>query len=295
MKKALVTGGTGFIGSNLCRRLLKDGWKIFLITKKEFGYDNIIDIKEKLEIYEYEDNFFELMEYIKRTEADVVFHLASTIITEHKAQDIHKILQGNITFGTEILEAMKYSKTKLFINTGTYWQHYNNEEYNPVDLYAATKQAFQDIIKYYTEAENIRCITLKLFDTYGEKDKRPKLINLLNKFADKGIELNMSPGEQILDLVHVEDIVEAYIVAYENLNKDLFLRDEKYVVATEERYQLKEVIQLFEEISNKKLNINWGGREYRKREVMIPWNDYKVLPNWKRKINLKEGLLKYAK
>lgn len=295
MKRALITGGTGFIGSNLCRRLLKDGWKIFLITKKEFGYDNIIDIKEKLEIYEYDDNFLELMEYIKKIDVDVVFHLASTIITEHKSEEVHKILQGNITFGTEVLEAMKYSNTKLLINTGTYWQHYNNEEYNPVDLYAATKEAFQNIIKYYVEVENIRCITLKLFDTYGENDKRPKLINLLNKFADEGTELNMSPGEQLLDLVHVEDIVEAYIIAYENLNKDLSLRDEKYAVATEERYQLKEVIQLFEEISNKKLNINWGGREYRKREVMIPWNDYKVLPNWKRKINLKEGLLKYAK
>lgn len=290
MKRALITGGTGFIGSNLCRRLLEDGWKIFLITKKEFGYDNIIDIKEKLEIYEYEDDFFELMEYVKKIDVDVVFHLASTIITEHKSEEIHKILQGNITFGTEILEAMKYSKTKLLINTGTYWQHYNNEEYNPVDLYAATKEAFQNIIKYYVEVENIRCITLKLFDTYGENDKRPKLINLLNKFADEGTELNMSLGEQILDLVHVEDIVEAYIVAYENLNKDLHLRDEKYAVVTEERYQLKEVIQLFEEISNKKLNISWGGREYRKREVMIPWTSYKILPNWKRKISLKKGL-----
>lgn len=293
MKKALITGGTGFIGSNLCRRLLKEGWEIFLITKKEFGYDNIIDIKEKLEIYEYEDNFSELMEYVKRVEADVVFHLASTIITEHKARDIHKILQGNITFGTEILEAMKYSNTKLLINTGTYWQHYNNEEYNPVDLYAATKEAFQNIIKYYVEVENIRCITLKLFDTYGENDKRPKLINLLNKFADEETELNMSPGEQILDLVHVEDIVEAYVVAYENLNKDLYLRDEKYAVATEERYQLKEIIQLFEEISNKKLKISWGGREYRNREVMIPWSKYEILPNWNFKISLEQGLRKY--
>lgn len=290
MKKALITGGTGFIGSNLCRRLLNDGWKVFLITKKEFGYDNIVDIKEKLEIYEYEDKFFELMNYIKETQADVVFHLASTIITEHKSEDIHKILQGNITFGTEILEAMKYSKTKLLINTGTYWQHYNNEQYNPVDLYAATKEAFQNIIKYYVEVDNIRCITLKLFDTYGENDKRPKLINLLNKFAEEQTELNMSPGEQILDLVHITDVVEAYIIAYKNLINNLEIKDEKYAVATDERYSLKEIIELFEKISNKKLRINWGGRDYRKREVMIPWNNYKVLPNWKRKVNLEKGL-----
>lgn len=288
MKRALITGGTGFIGSNLCRRLLKDGWKIFLITKKEFGYDNIIDIKEKLEIYEYEDDFSELMEYIKRIEVDVVFHLASTIITEHKAQDIHKILQGNITFGTEILEAMKYSNTKLLINTGTYWQHYNNEEYNPVDLYAATKEAFQNIIKYYVEVENIRCITLKLFDTYGENDKRPKLINLLNKFADEGTELNMSPGEQILDLVYIDDVVEAYLVAYNNLVNDPILKNKKCAVVTEERYRLKEIVDLFEKTSGKKLNINWGGREYRKREVMIPWNNYSKLDNWKFKNKLKD-------
>ncbi|WP_047383269.1 NAD(P)-dependent oxidoreductase [Cetobacterium sp. ZWU0022] len=293
MKKALVTGGTGFIGSNLCRRLLNEGWKVFLITKKEFGYDNVLDIKNKMDIYEYEDNFNELMEYIKSIEVDVVFHLASTIITEHTPNDIHKILQGNIVFGTEVLEAIKYSKTKLLVNTGTYWQHYNNEEYNPVDLYAATKEAFQNLIRYYTEAEELRCITLKLFDTYGEKDKRPKLINLLNKFADEGTELNMSPGEQILDLVHVDDIVEAYLVAYKNLIENPDLKYKNYAVASGDRYSLKEVIELFENLSGKKLNINWGGREYRKREVMIPWDKYEILPNFKNKIKLEKGLEKF--
>lgn len=292
-KKFLVTGATGFVGSNLSRKLLELDCKVSIISKQEFGYQNIEDIKESLDIFEYDGNILNLIEYMKKNKFDGVFHLASLFIAEHESLDIDNLIDSNIKFGVQLLEAMKESEIKLLVDTGTSWQHYENQDYNPVDLYAATKQAFQDIIKYYTEAENIRCITLKLFDTYGENDKRPKLINLLNKFADEGVELNMSPGDQMLDLVYIDDVVEAFLVAIKELIKNKDIKNEKFAVASGNETSLKKVIETFENISNKKIKVNWGGKKYRKREVMNLWNNYIILPNWKYRMTLEKGLKKY--
>lgn len=294
-KKAIVTGATGFVGSNLCRKLIEENWEVSIISRKGSNYSNLKDIKKKLNIFEYDGNIETLIEFFKENNGDVVFHLASLFIAEHNIKDVDRLIESNLKFGLHVLESMKESKIKLLINTGTSWQHYNNEDYNPVCLYAATKEAFEKLIKYYVEAENIKAITLKLFDTYGENDKRPKLINLLNKFADEGTELNMSLGEQELDLVHIDDVVEGFIKAYEYLIENKRLNYENFGIATGRAIQLKELINTFENVSGKKIKINWGGREYRKREVMKLWNTYNKLPNWRAKISLEEGLKKYKK
>ena len=188
---------------------------------------------------------------------------------------------------------MKESGIKKIVNTGTSWQHYKNQKYNPVCLYAATKQAFEALIEFYIQSENFKVITLKLFDTYGENDKRPKLINLLNKFADEQTELIMSKGEQILNLVHVNDVCNAYHLCIKILNNDKFIGMKSYCLSGDKTYKLKEVIQIFESVTGKKINVSWGGRSYRKREVMKLWNKGVKLPNWEPKITLEQGLKLY--
>lgn len=292
MKRAIVTGATGFVGSNLCKYLIENNWEVSIISRPSSDYTNINSVLNKVQLFEYDWNVEKLISFFKEKEADVVFHLASLFIAEHESNQINQLVDSNIKFGLHILEAMKESSTKQLINTGTSWQHYHTNEYNPVNLYAATKQAFESLIKYYTEAENIRCITLKLFDTYGESDTRPKLINLLHKFADENKELNMSPGEQILDLVHVDDVVRAFVKAYEYLVEHR-TKYEEFGVGSRKPIQLKDLIDKFELVTGKKLNIIWGGRSYRKREVMKLWDAYEPLPGWNVEINLEEGLQKY--
>ncbi|WP_321328355.1 NAD(P)-dependent oxidoreductase [uncultured Ilyobacter sp.] len=289
-KKAVITGGTGFVGSNLSRELLKQGWEVFIISQKEFGYKNIEDIKNKLNIFEYDGNIQKLINFFKDSKADVVFHLASVFISEHKTDDINLLIDSNLKFGTHILEAMKESNTELIINTGTSWQHYNNENYNPVCLYAATKESFEKLMEYYIQGENLRAITLKLFDTYGETDTRPKLINLLNKFSREKTQLDMSPGDQVIDLVHVDDVVNAFIQAYEYLSENKSVKNEEFAVSSGREIKLKELISIYEKVTGNKVLVNWGGRTYRKREVMNLWKNFKKLPKWECTISIEEGL-----
>ena len=64
-----------------------------------------------------------------------------------------------------------------------------------------------------------------------------------------------------------------------------------YSVMAEERFTLKELSVVFEKATKTKLNINWGEKQYRDREVMIPWENGVLVPEWKSKTNLMEGIL----
>jgi nucleoside-diphosphate-sugar epimerase len=293
MKNIVVTGAAGFVGSNLVRFLLKKNFKIYVILRTNSDLANLADIKEEIKIFRYDNEINNLIDFFTVVKPITVFHLASNFIAEHESNQIDSLIQSNITFGLHLMEAMKVSGTKQLINAGTSWQHYNNDDYNPVCLYAATKQAFEALIEYYVQAEGLKVITLKLFDTYGENDTRPKLINLLNKFADENIELNMSPGEQFLNLVHITDVCEAFYVGSQLIDTEEYEGHHSFAVSSDRNYKLKEVIELFEVVSGKKIKVNWGGKPYRKREVMSVWDKGVKLPYWKPTLTLEEGLSRY--
>jgi nucleoside-diphosphate-sugar epimerase len=227
-----------------------------------------------------------LVSIFQKNVPDVVFHLAA----ETDACQIDALVESNILFGTQLLEAMTQTGTQYFVNTGSYWQHYQGKGYNPVNFYAATKEAFENILKHYTESGSIQAVTLKLFDVYGPGDERNKLFNQLNDAYLRQETLAMSPGEQKLDLVYVDDVVEAYSRAADllcsnsaaELNADYAVTSLKYV-------SLKKVVELYQRVSKRHIKINFGARPYRDREVMIPWKG-KPVPGWKARVPLETGI-----
>jgi nucleoside-diphosphate-sugar epimerase len=289
MAKVVVTGATGFIGSKLCKKLVNENFEVHIISRFSSTYENLSNIKDNINIFEYNNKICDLINFFKSISPDIVYHLAAFTNHNHKSKDINKLINSNIRFGTHVLEAMYKSNTSKLINTGTYWQHYKNENYNPVNLYAATKQAFEDIIKYYVNAMDFNVITLKLFDTYSEEDNRDKLIKLLGKFSQEKKKLKMSPGAQKIDLVHVDDIVDAFITAYKLIKKKE-IEHKKYAVSSGKKITLKDLVKLYKKVTAKEVLIEWGGKPYREREVMEPWDNYELLPGWEPKISLEDGL-----
>jgi len=208
---------------------------------------------------------------------DLVFHLASVFLSEHKPEQIRPMLEANLTFGCHLLEAMAASGCRLLVNTGTSWQHYENADYNPVNLYAATKQAFEDLARYYVEAKGVRMITLKLFDTYGENDPRPKLFPMLAKIAKTQEVLKMSPGEQWVDFVHVDAVCSQFLAAARRLLRHEVEKAETYGVSSGNPKPLRDVVADYANEHGVSLNIEWGSRPYREREVMQLWSRFKTL------------------
>jgi len=287
--KVLVTGATGFIGQNLVKVLLAHGFEVHVIIRESSNRNNI---DSGVTFFEYSGVIEDLIAYTQKEGFNGIIHLASLFLATHTPKDIAMLINSNVTFGTELLEAAKHSNIKWFINTGTFWQHFEGDEYNPVNLYAATKEAFESVAKYYVETSELIFTTIKLNDTFGPNDTRNKVFNLWNKIAKSKETLEMSAGEQLIDISYIDDVVNAYLILAKHLNSKsaMTFQNRTFVVTQEQKLSLKELATLFEEATNSTLNITWGAREYREREVMNPWSNGEKVPGWKQQFSLEKAI-----
>ncbi|MDD2199725.1 MAG: NAD(P)-dependent oxidoreductase, partial [Bacteroidales bacterium] len=278
----LITGGTGFIGTHLIKAL-SNHYKIHVLVPPDLDFT----VPEYVSVFEFSENIRELHQYINENQIEGIIHLATLYVAQHQAEQIKDIILSNVYLGTAILESIKNTQVKWFINTGTYWQNFKSDskEYCPANLYAASKQAFIDMAAFYTETSSLRFVTLKLSDTFGKGDTRRKLFNIFKEAADTKEPLLMSKGEQYLDILYIDDIISGFTHLINLLEQDKELLNE-YVLVAQQRYNLKEIAGIFEKVSGKKLQIVWGGRPYREREIMCPWQKGTPLPGWKAKLSL---------
>lgn len=287
-RRALVTGATGYIGSQLVRRLVRDGWEVAIVARPGSSLAVLDAVLPVISVQLHDGSTDGMIAAVAAARPDVVFHLASLFLAQHKSDDIAALVGSNLLFSTQLVEAMAVNDVHYLINTGTSWQHYESAIYNPVNLYAATKQAFEDILAYYVEAGLLKTITLALFDTYGPNDPRKKLVTLLRSTAASGVALHMSPGEQVIDLVHIDDVLDAFVLAAAQIEKQA-TSSAHYGVSSGETLSLRQFVQLFEKVTGKPVPIVWGGRAYREREVMVPWRA-PALAGWAPRIRLEDGL-----
>lgn len=286
MRNIILTGATGYIGRKLLARLTKQGYPVAVIVRESSARIN--SLPENVENIFYDGTVDSLAKGMKDKTSALVIHIASLFLTQHKPADITYLIDSNIKFPCHLLEAMYACNLKEFINTGTSWQHFENGDYNPVNLYAASKQAFVDLLKFYQEAYKFKAITLELFDTFGPNDERRKLFHLLQEAAQTGKELKMSPGEQLLDIVYIDDVLNAYEIAIDKSGSLTGV----FTVASGKLYSLQEIVAIYSKISQKKLNIEFSALPYRLREVMKPWEHHKNLPGWACQFSLEDGIKK---
>jgi nucleoside-diphosphate-sugar epimerase len=237
----------------------------------------------------------ELAALLERRKTDAVVHLAGCFVSEHGPDDVEPLVEANVALGTRLLEAMRLAGVSRLVDTGTAWQHYHSDGYRPVNLYAATKQAFGDILQYYVDLGTVRAVTLDLFDTYGPGDWRPKLVPALLAALRSGRELAMSSGDQSLDLVHVEDVCQAYEVATRRLLAGDPARHATYSVSTGAPRTLREVVRTLEQAAGATLSVAWGARPDRAREVKTPWRGGERLPGWAAQVALEDGFARLVR
>lgn len=288
--KILVSGCTGFIGGHLVRRLEDEGHAVWAIIRGSSSKDKLPG--GNVQTYTITDDIQDLIAFMEKEKFEGVMHLASLFLAAHKPEDVKGLIESNVLFSTALLEAAVQARIPWFINTGTFWQHYESKEYSPVNLYAATKQAFEAIAAYYLETSPINFVTLKLSDTFGPGDTRPKIFNLWSKISKSGETLEMSPGEQQIDISYVGNVIDGFLRLVILLSGEEAdnIRGRSFALRSGERMTLKELAGVFEEVTGVKMNIDWGKKQYRSREVMVPWETGETIPGWQPRVSLREGI-----
>lgn len=284
--KILLTGATGFVGTNFVLNLHKKYEIIALVRQSS----DVSKIDKFCKIYRYDESIESIQTVFESEKIDGVVHLASLVqSTNQPITDLKKLLNANILFGGYIIEELLKYETLFFVNAATFGSYCNSITYRPFTLYAAIKKAFEDIMYYYSLTSKTIFTNLLLFNNYGPHDSK-YLFFYLNKISKTNEELKMSDGSQIVDYSHVYDVVNGFDCLIELIQKDPeFCKDKIFSLKGKERKTLKEVIEIYEKILGKKLNIKWGARPKRELEIMQPWEGGETLPNWEQKISLEEG------
>jgi nucleoside-diphosphate-sugar epimerase len=226
----------------------------------------------------------ELVDRIAEFKPDAVIHLATHFLASHDVTDISTLVRSNIEFGTFVLEGAAQCSARV-LNVNSAWQHVEGAAYSPVSLYAATKQAFSDIAEYYAQVRELEIRDVTLFDSYGPGDTRMKLVPLLLSAARSGASLDMSDGNQLIDLTYVDDVAVGLLHAA--LASDLPLST---VIRTWNPLTIREVVARVEAVTGTSLAVNWGVRPARPREMRTDWVFGTALPGWQPTVSMEDGL-----
>jgi nucleoside-diphosphate-sugar epimerase len=288
-RRALLTGGTGFIGLALARRLSADGLIVTAAVRSTSDPGRVALLREVAQVQTLDPHSGPLP-ILCEAKPDVVFHLASKFVAEHRPDQVDAILRDNIVFGVRLLEAMKQSGARRLVSASTTWQRFDSEAYSPANFYAASKQAFEDFTQYYVEAAGFGVIHLVLSDTYGPEDRRQKLFSVFAVALGANRPVAMSGGEQFLDLVHVADAAAAFAAAGERVASCPLPSVERFAISSGRPIRLRELAGQYELAAGQALNIAWGERPYRAREIFKPTIHFAPVPGWKPTVDLTTGL-----
>jgi len=279
---ALVTGASGFVGRHLVSTLIADGVEVHAAVRSSSTRPppSVPGVR----VHRLNDPSSQIPEVVHTVQPAVVFHLATHFAARHQPSEIIAMLESNVVFGTTLTQACAETGAR-FVHATSAWQHFEGASYEPVSLYAATKQALVDIIEYFRVAEGLDAREVCLFDTYGPDDDRGKLISLLITTARSGAELAMSSGNQLIDLVHIDDVVSALLVAARAGRVE-----DRLVARTGAPLRVRELAEIIAEVSGQELKLRWGARPDRGREMV---NDWAVSGNnlgWRPKVALRDGI-----
>lgn len=233
-EKVLITGGAGFIGSNLARRIVDLGGEVTIVDSMipEYGGNlfNLNGYESKLNINfsDIRDRFS--MEYLLQNKS-IIFNLAGQTSHLDSMIDPHNDLEINCVAQLSLLESCRKvnpSARIIFASTRQIYGKPNylpvNEEHkiNPVDINGIHKHASELYLKLYSDVYNLRSCSLRLTNTIGPrmriKDARQTFLGIWIKNLIKGDPIEVWGGEQLRDFNDVDDVVDALIICAKNQN-----------------------------------------------------------------------------
>ncbi len=279
--KILVTGGAGYIGSFMVKRLLERGDEVVIADSLERGREEVVETRAQFKKGNLLDKNF-VAEVFKDIKYDAVIHFAGFILMGESMENPGLYFTNNVFPSINILEEMVKSGSNNFIFSSSAGVYGNPEsvpiieesQTRPTNPYGESKLMVEKILKWFYKTKNINSVALRYFNASGasldgsmgeahipESHIIPNIIYALlqNKpFELFGNDYKTKDGTCVRDYVHVLDLVEAHVLAIEKIKKDNgnFI----YNVGTGNGYSNKEIIEMVEKVSGRKVDVNYSSR-----------------------------------
>jgi UDP-glucose 4-epimerase len=226
MRKALVTGGAGFIGSHLSKRLLAENWQVCIIDNLSTGFkSNIPDGAEFIFLDISEDDF---INNLPKMRFDAVFHLAAQSSGEISFDNPEYDLKTNCLSTLMLLDWCLKSKINRFIYTSS-MSIYGDQEIQPVkedaqpkpkSFYGVGKLASESYLSIYSKL-GINATALRLFNVYGPgqnmENLRQGMVSIYMAYILRKDQILVKGSpDRYRDFVYIDDVIEAYMKCLDN-------------------------------------------------------------------------------
>jgi nucleoside-diphosphate-sugar epimerase len=293
MKRVLVTGGAGFIGSHLCEGLLARGYQVRVLDSLVYGRRE--DVPAAVEFIQ--GDIRELATCQRAAEGmDGVFHCAAMSRSGPSQEQIDICTQSNITGTQNMLLAARDAGARHFIYSGSSTYYGNrpvpHRESDPPDLlniYGLTKQVGEEYCLLFDRTSDLACVVLRYFNVYGPRQPQTGAYALvlgifLNRHAENKVLEIHGGGSQRRDFVHVRDVVAANIAAFERA-REKGVRGEIFNVGSGENLSVK---QLADMISPHQVDTQ--ARQGDAAATLADISKIKARLGWAPKVSFAEGL-----
>ena len=304
--RVLITGGAGFIGSNLAIRLQEHGAKVLLVDSliPEYGGNlfNINDIagRVRLNISDVRDEHS--LKYLVRNQ-DYIFNLAGQTSHIDSMRDPFTDLEINCRAQLSILEVCRKHNPGIKVLFASTRQIYGKPEYlpvdekhplRPVDVNGINKMAGEWYHILYNNVYGIRTCSIRLTNTFGPrmrvKDARQTFLGVWIRLILEGKPFEVWEGEQLRDFTYVEDVVDALLLSATREEAD----GQIFNLGGETSISLKDLAALLVEVNGGGEFIMRSFPEERKRidigDYYADWNRIQSALGWKPNIPLREGI-----
>jgi nucleoside-diphosphate-sugar epimerase len=272
--KVLIAGSSGFIGQELTAQLIAAGHSVL-----EVGRSKMVHSKN-----EFIDS--ELMDFERKildAQPDYAIDLVTEFNLNPKSEEFPRFINSMLAFHIKLARALEPLHTPL-IYVGSFWQRLST----PPSDYHYFKRLTEDVLRDRT---TLRITAVDFLDTYSFNDPRGKLISTLLTINPEELNLNLSQGEQYLNLLHVSDAAQALVHVVEN-SKSIHADESGFTAADSEFYQLRNVVEMIERTRGVKFKINWGALNYRPGEFFTPPSIQNPIRGWKPKYSFLEHVEK---
>ena len=310
MKKILVTGGAGYIGSFMVRELQSKGFEPVILDNLSCGHKEAVK-DYRLEMIDLVTQKDKLDEFLVSEKFDGVIHMASFIQMGESFVNPAKYYENNVVGFLNLLDSMRKTGTNKIIissSAGVYGNPVKvpieeNDPKNPLNPYGETKYILERMLEDYDSAYGTKFISIRYFNAAGaaidgsigeDHPEESHLIPNIIKKALKGEEIEIfgndyktPDGTNIRDYIHVLDLVEAHSIAMQKLLDGA--NSNFYNVGIGRGYSNKEVIDMVKVATGMELKVKYGPKRAGDADALYASIDnIKKDFNWVPKYGLKE-------
>lgn len=279
--RILVTGGAGYIGSHMTRKLVELGHEVVVLDSMELGHRGAIPPEAEVVVGDIGDEKV-VREITEKKTPEAVIHFAAYAKVGESVKEPEKYFMNNLVKPARMVKILVEAGVNKLIFSSTAAVYGNptkvpiteDQEKRPTNPYGLAKWCFEQVLDYYDGATCLRSIRLRYFNACGAaldgsngEDHRPeshiipKAIEAITKgeeFQLFGTDYPTADGTCVRDYIHIEDLISAHVLALKALEGGH--KTDVFNVATGKGYSNRQILETVEQITGKKFKIREAPR-----------------------------------